>query len=40
MANKAIKANETKTKRVSKGMRKHARRIKQEARKTATSPLA
>ena len=40
MANKTGKANETKTKRVSKGMRKHVRRLKQEARKTTATPLA
>ena len=40
MVNKTGKPKATKTKRVSKGMRKHVRRLKQEARKAATTPLA
>jgi len=39
MATKTVKSNEKKTKRSSKGMRTHVRRMKQEARKTAgTTP--
>jgi len=36
MAEKTEKKNNPKKKRQSKGMRKHIRRMKQEARKTAT----
>jgi hypothetical protein len=36
MAEKAAKKKRVKKKRLSKGMRKHIRRLKQEARKMAT----
>jgi len=36
MADKTIKKPKTKKKRLSKGMRKHIRRLKQEARNAAT----
>jgi hypothetical protein len=37
MADKTSKKIETKKKRLSKGQRKHVRRLKQEARKTGTA---
>ncbi len=38
MATKAGKSKETDPKRLSKGKRKHARRMKQEARKSPGAP--
>ncbi|MGD0613586.1 MAG: hypothetical protein ABSB41_18980 [Anaerolineales bacterium] len=40
MATKTGKSNETKSKRLSKGKRKHVRRMKAEARKVAGTPHA
>ena len=40
MATKTAKSTAIKAKRLSKGKRTHVRRLKQEARKTATTPQA